>query len=62
MEKKITLITSSSDGIGKETAKELAAKGYRIIMHGRNPEKTRLLAQRCNKQVATMTWITSLAT
>lgn len=41
MEKKIILITGSSDGIGKETAKELAAKGYRIIMHGRNPEKTK---------------------
>lgn len=41
MEKKIVLITGSSDGIGKETAKELAMKGYRIIMHGRNPEKTK---------------------
>lgn len=41
MEKKIVLITGSSDGIGKETAKELATKGYRVIMHGRNHEKTK---------------------
>ncbi len=33
------LITGATDGIGKETARQLAEKGARILLHGRNPEK-----------------------
>lgn len=33
------LITGSTDGIGRETAKKLAQKGHRIIIHGRSQEK-----------------------
>lgn len=40
MESKVILITGSSDGIGKETAKALAMQGHTIIMHGRDKEKT----------------------
>jgi len=39
MDKKIVLVTGSSDGIGKETAKALAKQGHTIILHGRNKEK-----------------------
>ncbi|KAL4245823.1 NAD(P)-binding domain superfamily protein [Abortiporus biennis] len=35
------VITGASDGIGKETAKELYRKGFNIIIHGRNEVKIR---------------------
>jgi len=33
------LITGSTDGIGKQTAEELAENRYKIIIHGRNQDK-----------------------
>lgn len=33
------LVTGSTDGIGKAIAMELAAKGFHIILHGRDTEK-----------------------
>ncbi len=39
MKNKIVLITGSTDGIGKQTAIDLAEKGYDIIIHGRNKNK-----------------------
>ncbi|MDR1644487.1 MAG: SDR family NAD(P)-dependent oxidoreductase, partial [Tannerellaceae bacterium] len=41
MESKIILVTGASDGIGKETAKTLAKQGHTVIVHGRNPQKTK---------------------
>ena len=38
---KTILITGSTDGIGLETAKSLLKQGHRVLVHGRNPEKTR---------------------
>lgn len=37
--KRVVLITGSTDGIGKQTALNLAQKGYHVIVHGRNQEK-----------------------
>lgn len=38
---KTILITGASAGIGKFTAIDLAKKGYKLTIHGRNPEKTK---------------------
>lgn len=39
MQNKFVLITGSTDGIGKETAKEFAKKSYNVIIHGRDSER-----------------------
>lgn len=41
MEKKIILVTGASSGIGKETAMTLAKQGHQLIIHGRDPKKTK---------------------
>lgn len=36
---KTILITGATDGIGLETARDLAGKGHRLLIHGRSEEK-----------------------
>ena len=40
MNQQICLITGATDGIGKQTALALAKKGYKIVIVGRNKNKT----------------------
>ncbi len=51
MENKIILITGSTDGIGKATAKTLAQQGHTIIIHGRSRAK----AEAVKKEIQTET-------
>jgi NAD(P)-dependent dehydrogenase (short-subunit alcohol dehydrogenase family) len=39
MQNKTTLITGSTDGIDKETARQLAQLGATVIVHGRNADR-----------------------
>jgi NAD(P)-dependent dehydrogenase (short-subunit alcohol dehydrogenase family) len=39
VEPRVVLVTGSTDGIGRQTARELAARGLRVIVHGRSKAK-----------------------
>ena len=43
--KPYALITGATDGIGKSTARELYAKGFNLILHGRNEEKMKQVVE-----------------
>jgi NAD(P)-dependent dehydrogenase (short-subunit alcohol dehydrogenase family) len=36
---KVALVTGATDGIGKETARELLSRGWTVLVHGRNEGK-----------------------
>ena len=46
MNGKICLVTGATRGIGLETARALAAAGATVVLHGRDPERTRAAAAR----------------
>jgi retinol dehydrogenase 14 len=45
MKNKVVLITGSTDGIGRQTAVEIAALGATVIVHGRNPARAKLVVE-----------------
>ncbi len=44
MNAKIILVTGATDGIGKQTALELAKMGHKVLVHGRNRVKSETVA------------------
>jgi NAD(P)-dependent dehydrogenase (short-subunit alcohol dehydrogenase family) len=40
----IALVTGATDGIGKETARELTARGWKVLVHGRSRKKAQTAA------------------
>lgn len=47
---KTILITGATDGIGLETARQLAAQGHTVLIHGRNPAKVEQVATELNAE------------
>lgn len=43
--RKTVLITGATDGLGKQMAQRLAARGERVLLHGRNPAKGKALVE-----------------
>lgn len=39
MSERVALVTGSTDGIGRHTARQLAANGFKVIVHGRSKVK-----------------------
>jgi NAD(P)-dependent dehydrogenase (short-subunit alcohol dehydrogenase family) len=50
MQDKVVLITGATDGIGRITAERLAAAGAKVVMVGRNREKTEQVARAIGEQ------------
>lgn len=49
---KTVLVTGSTDGLGRELARALAADGAHVIVHGRNAERGQALVDEINEAVA----------
>jgi retinol dehydrogenase-12 len=45
MSKQICLITGATDGVGKETAAELARRGFTVVLVARNAAKAEMVAR-----------------
>ncbi len=50
---KTVLITGSTDGIGKQTAKTLAEQGAHVLVHGRNAANVQAVIKEIQFRVST---------
>jgi NAD(P)-dependent dehydrogenase (short-subunit alcohol dehydrogenase family) len=50
MKKRTVLVTGSTDGIGKETALQLARMGAEVLLHGRSQEKGVAVQEEINRR------------
>lgn len=50
MKTKVILITGATDGIGRQTALELARTGATILLHGRNPALGKTVLEKIRKE------------
>jgi NAD(P)-dependent dehydrogenase (short-subunit alcohol dehydrogenase family) len=47
------LVTGATDGLGKRVARELAAKGTTVLLHGRSPERLEATLEEIRSQTST---------
>ena len=47
---RVVLITGSTDGLGREVARRVAATGAHVIIHGRNVERGKALVEEINRE------------
>jgi short-subunit dehydrogenase len=52
MKNKVVVITGASKGIGAELARQLAAKGARLVLAARSSEELEAVAEDCRKHGA----------
>jgi NAD(P)-dependent dehydrogenase (short-subunit alcohol dehydrogenase family) len=50
MSDKVILVTGSTDGIGKQTAMELADRGFTVLLHGRSAERGAAVLEEIQKR------------
>ena len=60
VEDQTILVTGSTDGHGRRVAEELASHGANVIVHGRDPEKTRAVASAIGAERALVADLASL--
>jgi NAD(P)-dependent dehydrogenase (short-subunit alcohol dehydrogenase family) len=61
LDEQTILVTGSTDGHGKRVARELAARGATVIVHGRDPEKTEAVAREIGSEQVRVADLASLA-
>src|ERR1700730_11112493 len=50
MDGKTVLVTGSTDGVGRYVAAKLASAGAKVLIHGRNKERAKTLADEIRRQ------------
>src|SRR5258706_8571214 len=48
---RVALVTGSTDGIGRQTARQLAAGGFKVLVHGRSKTKVDLAVAKLREEL-----------
>ena len=56
---KTALITGATDGVGRVVARRLASQGWRMLVHGRNPERGATLVREIEDVETALTQVTA---
>jgi NAD(P)-dependent dehydrogenase (short-subunit alcohol dehydrogenase family) len=62
MAEQTIFITGSTDGLGRETARETASRGATVLLHGRDPERAEATIGEIDERLVTRGSTTTLQT